>query len=573
MQKNLFITTILLFVSIVCAAQIVCTPNVTLGPYSIGCTGGTLKITSDQPILKVDWYLNNSKIGSSGISGGTIVAGVTNVPGSDAYHLSEPNRIFVDNHDTLYVTDGFNHRVLKFAPGSNAGIVVAGVTGVPGDDLGHLHYPDGVKVDSMGNIYVSDFNNHRIIRFAPGQTYGIVLAGVSGVAGNDNLHLNSPTGLYVDKGGNIYVMDGYYNQRVIKFANGSSSGVVVAGVTGVLGSDNSHFMKPANITFDAMGNLYVADADNKRVMEFNSGSTVGKIYAGETGFSDCALNHTGGPEGLSFDEAGNLYVAEWDNQRVTRFAPGSTTGVVIAGISREQGTDSLHFNIPIDVFYKHGFVYVCDKSNQRIMRYPANPSVAIPTYLADKPGVYTAIVTTAGGIVTSNSIAVGDKPKAAFTDVIVNNKVYFINNSTGATSFRWYFSAAATDTSTQTNPTFVYPRVGNYTAKLVTSSGGCLDSTTLLISILTGVEDVAKNLGLRIYPNPVGATVTVDFEASLTFGFKDELFIVDALGRTVYRERLTASKTVINTSAWVAGDYFINGIFEGKTMGLGKIVK
>ena len=105
---------------------------------------------------------------------------------------------------------------------------VAGGNG-RGTELNKLDYPTGVDVDSAGNVYVADRNNHRIVKWAPNATQGELVAGGNG-EGNALNQLYNPYGLTVDDSGNVYVAD-YNNYRIVKWAPDATEGVIFANST------------------------------------------------------------------------------------------------------------------------------------------------------------------------------------------------------------------------------------------------------------------------------------------------------------------------------------------------------
>ncbi|CAF5111295.1 unnamed protein product, partial [Rotaria sp. Silwood1] len=103
---------------------------------------------------------------------GTVVAG-GNGKGNRLDQLSNPHYVFVDQEHSVYVSDYDNHRVMKWE-GVTQGIVVAGDQG-KGNSLTQLYRPNGVVVDQLGTVYVADSGNHRIMRWPKGATQGTVI--------------------------------------------------------------------------------------------------------------------------------------------------------------------------------------------------------------------------------------------------------------------------------------------------------------------------------------------------------------------------------------------------------------
>ncbi|CAF3355556.1 unnamed protein product [Rotaria socialis] len=150
-----------------------------------------------------------------GDKNGTLVAG-DNGKGNRLNQLNEPTYLFVDRDHSVYVSDNRNHRVMKWVEGAKEGIVVAGGQGY-GDALAQLHFPYGIFVDTLGTLYVADMYNHRIIRWTQGdKKQGTVIVGGNGYGAEAN-QFNYPIGLSFDRHGNLYVAD-YNNHRVQRFS-------------------------------------------------------------------------------------------------------------------------------------------------------------------------------------------------------------------------------------------------------------------------------------------------------------------------------------------------------------------
>src|SRR5436190_3207012 len=198
--------------------------------------------------------------------------GSADAAGSGA-QFSKPTGIAVDTSGNIYVADTFNHTIRKITP---TGIVttVAGAAGVSGatDASGpaaRFNQPGGIAVDAAGYLYVGDTANHTIRKITPAGTVS-TLAGSAGISGSanatgTNAQFNLPQGVAVDSSGNVYVADyGNYTIRMITPAGAVST---LAGLAGNPGSiddvgSNARFYQPEGVAVDAAGFVYVADTAN-----------------------------------------------------------------------------------------------------------------------------------------------------------------------------------------------------------------------------------------------------------------------------------------------------------------------
>ncbi|CAF1175229.1 unnamed protein product [Adineta steineri] len=144
---------------------------------------------------------------------GIIVAG-GNGQGHKLDQFNSPTFMFVDEEQSVYVSDRLNHRVMKWKKDAKQGTVVAGGNG-EGRNRNQLSYPREVIVDHVGQIYVADSRNNRIMRWCDGEEEGEIVVGGNGKGSQSN-QLNNPYGLSFDNEGNLYVVDGW-NHRVQKF--------------------------------------------------------------------------------------------------------------------------------------------------------------------------------------------------------------------------------------------------------------------------------------------------------------------------------------------------------------------
>ena len=214
-----------------------------------------------------------------------------------------------------------------------------------------LNHPRGLAVDSSGNMYISDVDNLRIRRISPGGIISTVAGnGIAGYSGDGGLAVNaslsSLTGLALDFAGNLYIADAG-NRRVRKVTPGGIiSTVAGTGVQGFSGdggpATNAQLNAPASVTFSG-GNLYIADSSNQRIRKVSSDGTITTIAGnGSKGFSGDggpgASASLASPLGMAMDGLGNLYVADGDNNRIRRISPGGViTTVAGDGTGRFAG--------------------------------------------------------------------------------------------------------------------------------------------------------------------------------------------------------------------------------------------
>ncbi|CAF1294827.1 unnamed protein product [Adineta steineri] len=172
----------------------------------------------------------------------------------------------MDKNGFLYVSDWNKNEVRRWKMGeyNNNGIVVAGGNG-KGNQLNQFNYPSFIFVDDDQSVYVSDFNNHRVMKWRKDAKEGRIVAG-----GNDrgeNLNqLSYPEGVIVDDLGQIYVVD-HWNHRVMRWCEGKEDGEIVIGGNGE-GVQSNQLHYPRDLSFDDEGNLYVADSGNHRIAKF-----------------------------------------------------------------------------------------------------------------------------------------------------------------------------------------------------------------------------------------------------------------------------------------------------------------
>ena len=273
----------------------------------------------------------------------------------------------MDGSGNVYVADTDYNAVVRWAPGATSGVTVAGTA------TDNFDHPEGVAVDGSGNVYVADTGNDRVRRWAPGATFGVTVAGGNGEGSGDNQVVN-PNTVAVDGSGNVYVSD-FSNDRVQRWAPGATAGITVAG--GTYGSAANQLAVPGGVAVDGSGNLYVTDVRNYRVQRWAPGATAGVTVAGGNGYGSAA-NQLASPAGVAVDDAGNVYVGDTDNARVQRWAPGATSGVTVAG-GNGDGSAANQFDRICGIAVDHsGNTYIADQFNNRVQRWSPVPATLVP---------------------------------------------------------------------------------------------------------------------------------------------------------------------------------------------------
>jgi hypothetical protein len=158
-------------------------------------------------------------------------------------------------------------------------------------------------------------------------------------------------------------------------------------------------------------------------------------------------------------------------------------------------------------------------------------------------------------------------PTAAGSFTTAGNVVTFTNTSTGAASYSWDFGDFTN--SSATAPAHAYAANGVYTVTLTAINGNCSSTATFEISIEVGMEE-ASALNFTVYPNPASAQVLVAFDNTS----EGSIQILDAMGRTIYTEKLTAIGSIalpVDVSQLADGTYTIQ-VINADQVGIKRLV-
>ncbi|HWD93931.1 MAG TPA: hypothetical protein VG938_16495 [Verrucomicrobiae bacterium] len=295
-------------------------------------TNGNLFITDndDDVVRKVD---TNGIIATVAGKFGMTVFGGDSGQATNAT-LNHPNNLAISPDGTLYIADIFNQRIRRVSPGgiitTFAGNGAAAYSGEGTATLTSLNYPACVALDAAGNLFIADLINNRVREVSGGTMSTVAGKSNPGFAGDGGLAANAslanPQGIGFDPLGNLYIAD-TSNNRIRKI---DTSGIIttVAGNTGTNFTGdgglatNASLSMPWSVCVDNSSNVFIADFGHNRIRKIDStghiSTVAGKSNTGAFGGDNgpatrASLN---GPACVALDSTGNLYIADWHNNRV-----------------------------------------------------------------------------------------------------------------------------------------------------------------------------------------------------------------------------------------------------------------
>ena len=177
--------------------------------------------------------------------------------------------VAVDKEKNVYMSESDRHRVVRWSPENDQTVVVAGQTDTSGVAIGLLDHPQGIDINRDGSrVYVADMWNSRVQLWDRNAQHAETVAGSStGEEGDEPQRLNFPNDVTVDYETEVVYVTDTSNHRVQRWKPLALAGETIAGGMGQ-GNDTDQLSKPADLAFDLQGNLYVMDMENHRVQMF-----------------------------------------------------------------------------------------------------------------------------------------------------------------------------------------------------------------------------------------------------------------------------------------------------------------
>ena len=365
----------------------------------VGDAAGNIYIadTNFNRIRKVDTHGTISTVAGRGTSGST------DATNANEAELNAPRGLALNSRGNLYIADSGNNRVRELIVATNVLRTFAGA-GSAGDDkqaqIAALNFPSGIAFGASGDLLIADQNNSKIrmvdakthlIRSLTGSTGAVVAGGPAASAG-----LSNPSGVALDSQGNIYVAD-TANQRIRKI---SSTGMVSAFAgTGSAGNGPVGTAVVAKLNFpgcvavDSSDNVLIADRVNSKIRRVGQDGVMSNVVSADSGVSDkkgrvtytSASGYNGDGSSAILSRLNMLTGATGSQHLSPTGAVLGGDGILSAGKSNNTGGPNC---LSVD---KLGNIYVADTGNNVIRKVDASgvitTVVGYPTVVIDKDGL------------------------------------------------------------------------------------------------------------------------------------------------------------------------------------------
>ena len=296
--------------------------------------------------------------------------------------FSNPMGVAVDSSGNVYVADSRNNLIRKITPDGTVSTLAGSGKQGSADGKGtaaSFFFPTALATDINGNVFVADTDNSLIRKITPDGMVTTFAGKPTKIINDikDTAGMDHPSGIAVDKSGNVFVSD--LNKDFIKKVTPAGKVSIVAG-NGDRGKKDgkgnmASFYLPAGLALDDKGNLYVCDSYNNMIRKISPDGMVltvaGRSKRGSKDGKDTAASFWH-PNAVTVDKAGNLYVADMGNNKIRKITPGGAV-TTFAG-SSVHGSDN--GQITAASFYqpygittdKAGDLYIADYQNNLIRK-------------------------------------------------------------------------------------------------------------------------------------------------------------------------------------------------------------
>lgn len=390
---------------------------------AVSCRTDTLVLAGIREMMadSVVWFKDGVRLGRSNDT--YAATGVTVVTG-----LSAPVDLAFNDSGNLYVAEYFDHKVTKWSP---MGTRIGQFGSTSGSGAGQFNGPAGLDMDDTGYVYTRDANQ-RVQRWEPNGSTGTIKAGGNGAGSGLDQFKASFAKVFVDDTGNVFVPD---EDRIMKWAPGASTGIVRCGGNGI-GTGATQLSYPQDVLLDDSGNMYVADGS--RIQKFAPGSVTGITVLG--GISNgTGMNALNSPGSIELSRDGQyLFACDQANHRVQRLNLSNGQVTTVAG-GNGVGTTANKFQYPQSVTLDDtGNIYVADFYNNRIQKWSVIKDSMLVTTAS---GEYKAIVYKDNCAYSSNvlSLQVSSLTLSMENDLLCNNagSNIFLTDGIDSMDYQW----------------------------------------------------------------------------------------------------------------------------------------
>lgn len=519
-----------------------------------------------------------------------------------AVRFNSPWGPAVDSEGSLYVADEHNHTIRKMTRvGTNWVVVtIAGSAGNLGkadgtNQAARFRYPRCLTIDPVGNLYVADPGNHTVRKVTPAGTNWVVttlagnalildpsgnpLGGHADGAGNA-ARFNFPSGIAVDRAGNLYVADrGNCAIRQLTLIGANWVVTTLAGTAWKPGSADgvgasARFNFPFALAVDSGGTLYVADTSNDAIRKVTPDGTNWVVTTlAAVGDNHGTTDETGlaarfkGPSGVALDNAGNAYIADQINHTIRKV---SATGEIttLAGLAGYSGSTNragseARFNSPSSLAVDGaGNVYVADSANNQIRKIARIGTNWVVTTMAgqsgfddplfsegDADGIGNAArftfpkgvaVDSAGNVYvadTVNSTIRKVTPAGRVTTLAGTAGVWGSKDATGSAAEFYWPSGVAVDSATNLYVADTY----NHTIRRVTPA-----------RVVTTVAGLGGSAGSA---DGTGNAARFNFPSAIAVDTAGNVYVADTYNNTIRKLTPIGTNWLVKTLGGMAGFY------------------
>ena len=269
---------------------------------------------------------------------------------ANSAELNGPRGLAVDSAGDLFIADTNNNKIREVVKATGDIMTYAGTGSAgSGGDGGlainaALNSPRGIAIDFAGDLFIADNLNNKIreVVAATGDIITVAGNGAAGYGGDGGLAihatLDEPNGVAVDPAGDLFIVDDASNVvREVFSASGEIITVAGDGTAGYSGDGEpaaeAKLNAPVGVALDAAGDLFIADGGNNVVREViaATGEIITVAGDGTAGYNGDNIPATAaeldGPNRVSVDSAGDLYISDNNNQRIREVTPAVTVDV------------------------------------------------------------------------------------------------------------------------------------------------------------------------------------------------------------------------------------------------------